>query len=103
MLFRSREYMARRDAFVEALRKHTGSALTYEVPRGGMALWAGLPGRRGAEEVIARALARGVVVQSTRGMCFDGRDRPALRLGFAGHAVPLLREAARRLGAALRP
>jgi HEAT repeat protein len=93
-----RAYQARRDAFVEALGEHVGERLRYEVPRGGMALWATIEGARGADGWIDRARDAGVYLQRTRGMCFDGRDRPALRLGFAGHEPEVLREAARRLG-----
>lgn len=97
-----RAYQARRDAFVEALGEYVGERLRYEVPRGGMALWAGVEGARGADALIDRAREAGVYLQRTRGMCFDGRDRPAVRLGFAGHEPEVLREAARRLGRCFR-
>jgi GntR family transcriptional regulator/MocR family aminotransferase len=93
-------YRARRDALVEALHKHFGGAVTFEVPRGGLALWARLDGLRGVDRVCEFALARGVLVQRTRTMCFDGRDRPYLRIGFAGNTPVVLREGVRKLSLA---
>jgi GntR family transcriptional regulator/MocR family aminotransferase len=90
-------YRERRDVFVDALRAKLGDRIAFDVPRGGMALWAKIPGARGADPLCERALAAGVLVQRTRGMCFDGRDRPWVRLGYAGHAPSALREAAKRL------
>ncbi len=97
-----RVYQSRRDSFVDALERHAGDALRYELPRGGMALWARITGERSSDAVIARALDHGVFLQPTRAMRFDGRDVPWLRLGFAGNDEPTLTEAARRLGRALR-
>jgi GntR family transcriptional regulator/MocR family aminotransferase len=95
-------YLERRDALAEALRKELGEELAFEVPRGGLALWARLVGRRGADGFCERARSQGVLVQRTRTMAFDGGDRPWVRLGFAGNDPTLLREAARRLRRAVR-
>jgi GntR family transcriptional regulator/MocR family aminotransferase len=95
-------YLERRDVFAQALAEHAGDALRFDVTRGGMALWARVEGEKGSEPLIARALDEGVFVQRTRSMCFDGRDRPFVRLGFAGSTPAVLREAARRLGRAAR-
>lgn len=95
-------YLERRDVFAQALAEHAGDALRFDVTRGGMALWARVEGAKVSEPLIARALAEGVFVQRTRSMCFDGRDRPFVRLGFAGNTPAILREAARRLGRAAR-
>lgn len=67
-----------------------------------MALWAKIEGtRRGCDALCALAQERGVLLQPTRAMCFDGRDRPWVRLGFAGQTPAQLREAARRIALAL--
>jgi GntR family transcriptional regulator/MocR family aminotransferase len=94
-------YAERRDAFVTALREHAGEGLRFEPPRGGMAVWARIAGARGADALVHEARGRGVLLQSTRGYCYDGRDRPWVRLGFAAHEPRVLRDAARALAAAL--
>jgi GntR family transcriptional regulator/MocR family aminotransferase len=96
-----RAYRARRDALVEALRAELGGLLAFEVPAGGMALWAraarGIDVRRWTE----RALAAGVAVQHGGHFAFEGLGPRAIRLGFARHDERELREAIRRLAAAL--
>jgi GntR family transcriptional regulator/MocR family aminotransferase len=88
-------YRERRDALVEALRRHLGGALDFEVPRGGIALWARLaPGLDG--EAWARACAgRGVVLRPGRFFTFDGGDPGALRLVYAPLTPAELRRAVR--------
>ncbi len=92
-------YERRRDALAAALRRRCGGALRFEVPAGGMALWAELDGD--VEALRSRALTRGVGFMSARSFTFDGAPAPAARLGFISLDEDELREAARRLGAAL--
>lgn len=77
-----REFQRRRDVLVAALRLRLGDVLDFEVPRGGLALWARAP-RVDVEAWAARALAAGV--RFFTGRHYDPRGRPlrALRLGFA--------------------
>ena len=96
-----REYAARRDVFIDALRRTLGSALTFTVPSGGIAIWA-----RAAEDLdidlwAARALSRGVVIETARNYAVDRRPRPYTRLGFASLNRRELVEAVRRLSDAL--
>ena len=93
-------YHARRDALIEALAAQPAlaSGLEIVVPSGGMALWA-----RAAIDVDAwaeRAVKELVAITTARRYSFDGRSRPFVRLGYAGHDERELREAARRLAAA---
>lgn len=76
-----RVYLARRDFFVQALRETFGDVLRFEVPRGGMALWAQVRGID-VDAWAARAAERGVYVQTARRFTFDRRPRAAMRLGF---------------------
>jgi GntR family transcriptional regulator/MocR family aminotransferase len=94
-------YLERRDALAAALEANVGDRLRFDVTRGGMALWAKITDARGCDALCDAAVREGVIVQRTRLMCFDGRDRPFVRLGFAGNSPSKLREAARRLGRAL--
>jgi GntR family transcriptional regulator/MocR family aminotransferase len=95
-----REYAARRDVFIDALRRTLGGALTFTVPGGGIAIWA-----RAAEDLdvdvwAARAYRRGVVIETARHYAVDRRPRPFTRLGFASLNRRELVEAVRRLGEA---
>jgi GntR family transcriptional regulator / MocR family aminotransferase len=98
-----RTYGARRDALAAALAAELAGALTFSLPRGGMALWCRTARGIDADRWGAAALERGVAVQVGRTFAFDGRARPFLRLGFGRHDERELREAVRRLAAALPP
>jgi DNA-binding transcriptional MocR family regulator len=92
----------RRDVMVAALHEHAPS-LTFRVPSGGYFLWLALPGGLDARQLLPIAEAHGV--SYLPGAVFTagtdlGRDR--LRLCFTRYAIDDLREAARRLGAAVR-
>jgi len=96
-----RTYQARRDALAAALRAELGGALSFDLPAGGMALWARTAPGVDADAWAVRALARGVGLHAGRRFAFDGRARGALRLGFAAHDERTLREAVRRMAASL--
>jgi GntR family transcriptional regulator / MocR family aminotransferase len=98
-----RTYGARRDALAAALAAELAGALTFSLPRGGMALWCRTARGIDADRWCAATLERGVAVQVGRTFAFDGRARPFLRLGFGRHDERELREAVRRLAAALPP
>lgn len=96
-----RIYRARRDVLVEGLRQHAGDALSFEVPRGGMALWARTA--VDADELERQALALRVGISTARAYTLAGRPvRPGVRLGFAALDEEELRRATRLLGRAVR-
>jgi GntR family transcriptional regulator/MocR family aminotransferase len=97
-----RIYEARRDTLAEALRGELGEALSFEVPAGGMALWAQVAEGIDVDAWSARALEKGVGFYPGRRFAFDGRRRPFTRLGFAALDEKELGEAVRRMAAALR-
>ena len=91
---------ARRDALAEALASSSAGAVAFELPAGGMALWARAADGIDVDAWPARALEQGVACAPAARFAFDGRPRPFLRLGFA--ALPEeLREAVKRMAAAL--
>jgi len=96
-----RVYLERRDTLAAALRRALGGALRFDVPAGGIALWTRAARGIDTDAWAERALARGVAVQTGRRFAFDGRARQTLRLGFAPLTPAELREAVRRLAAAL--
>ncbi|HTJ82502.1 MAG TPA: PLP-dependent aminotransferase family protein, partial [Polyangiaceae bacterium] len=95
-----RTYASRRDAFVELLSRRFDGVLEWETPAGGMAVWCHAPGLD-VDAWAARAEAAGVALQTAQRFAFDGRRRPFLRLGFAGHDERRLRLAVERLARAL--
>lgn len=97
-----RVYEARRNALAEALRAELGGAAELAVPAGGMSLWVSFPEGVDAE-VAARAAPRhGVGFYPGARFSFRGGEARAARLGFASLDEGELREATRRLCAALR-
>ena len=78
-----RIYQARRDFLACALRRELGSALAFEVPCGGLTLWATVVPGLDVEAWAARARGRGATVYTARQYAYDGRVRPHMRLGFA--------------------
>jgi GntR family transcriptional regulator/MocR family aminotransferase len=97
-----RIYQARRDLLVARLHKRLGGALEFAVPAGGMALWARTDDAIDVDAWAVRALARGVLFNPAARFAFDGKPRPALRLGFAALDESELDEGVRRMAAALR-
>lgn len=95
-----RIYASRRAALVDAIGRRLGGALTFDLPPGGMAVWA-----RAAEGVdvdawAERSLSLGAAFQTARRFTFDGRRRPFVRLGFAGLTEDEIAEAVKRMAAA---
>ena len=96
-----RVYLARREVLVEALGQRLGDALTFERPAGGMALWARAAAGIDVDAWSDRALERKVAFSTARRFTFDRRKRSFVRLGFAALDEKELREAVRRMAAAL--
>jgi GntR family transcriptional regulator/MocR family aminotransferase len=78
-----RSYEKRRQSFFSALNEHLSEELSFQQPKGGLALWAKVEGGISALEWSKRGLDAGVMVQPAAHLFFDGRDHPYLRLGFA--------------------
>jgi len=104
-----RVYHARRDAMVASLTRHLGSALCFDVPAGGMALWAEASPEIDTRGWLARAPGHGVAF--TLGTSYlppDLERRKArqyqqfLRLGFARYDERELETAVQRMARALR-
>ena len=90
-------YRGRRDFLVRKLEARLGDVLSWQVPSGGIALWAKMKKEIDLERWLSRALARGLSVHPGARYTFDGHEPGALRLVFArfneaeiGRAVDLL-------------
>jgi len=103
-----RLYHARRDAFAALLREHLGDALSFELPAGGMALWA--EAKRGVhvERWLERARARGVTFTTGKSYVAPrgagartGAHLRSVRFGFARYDERELASAVAKLASAL--
>jgi 2-aminoadipate transaminase len=96
-------YRARRDAMLEALGEHFGSATSWTRPQGGLFIWATLPDYIDTTDLLARALeSEGVAFVPGRAAYLDGRGASSMRLNFAGVPEEDIREGIRRIGKVVR-
>jgi GntR family transcriptional regulator/MocR family aminotransferase len=95
-------YRNRRDLLASALLKNLGDALSFELPTGGMAIWARVANGIDAERWAALAIEEGASFRTARFYAVDGAPRPFVRLGFSGLDEAELLEAVRRLERARR-
>jgi DNA-binding transcriptional MocR family regulator len=93
--------LARRSAFLTALRRHLPALAAQPVPRGGMHFWARLP--EGVDDIAlaAAAAAEGVIVFPGRPWFAAEPPAPHLRLSYAAAPPELMDEAVRRLARAV--
>ncbi len=96
-----RVYAGRREALATALRRHLGDAMAFDLPPGGMSLWLTVARGLSVEAWSRRARAAGVVFYPGSPFDFRRRTLPNLRLGFTAMDEAELREAVRRMKAAL--
>jgi GntR family transcriptional regulator/MocR family aminotransferase len=96
-----RIYTERRKRLARLLASRFASVLDFEVPSGGTAIWARVAGDVSVDAWATHAAELGLVLQTARHFAFDGKSRPFLRIGFAQHEERELREAIRRMEAAL--
>lgn len=96
-----REYAARRDVLVDALRTTLGDALTFTVPAGGIGLWVRAADGLDMERWAARARQHGVVIVTAKSFALNRKPRPFARLGFASLDRTELVNGVRRLADAL--
>lgn len=96
-------YRSRRDALAAALAQHLSDHLDWQLPHGGMFIWAtARDPRLNTDHLLRHALDHGVCI--TPGSVFDplGQDRRSIRINFTLNPPDRLAEGARRLAAAIR-
>ena len=96
-----RVYEHRRDVLVQSLRTSLSDTLVFDMPTGGMALWARVTSGIDVANWSERAINTGVQFSPARVFAFDKRPRPFLRLAYAVHTEQALREAVTRMTTAL--
>lgn len=96
-----RIYESRRDALASALGRELGGVLSFQLPAGGLTLWARVDDAVKLDAWRARALARGVALSAARELALDGKPRPYVRLSYARYDEAELGDAVRRMRRAL--
>jgi GntR family transcriptional regulator/MocR family aminotransferase len=96
-----RVYKARRDALAASLEHQLKGVLKFQVPAGGMTLWASVDDRIPLEAWRARAREKGVMFSTGREFDIEGKARPFVRLAFAPYDESELGRAVQRMRAAL--
>jgi GntR family transcriptional regulator / MocR family aminotransferase len=97
-----RLYARRRDALAAALARRLGSALTFRIPNGGMALWVRVAERIDIPRWEQSGRKLGVLFKGAGMLDFAGHELQFLRLGFTYHDEEELAEAALRMARALK-
>jgi 2-aminoadipate transaminase len=93
------EHRRRRDAMVQALRKHVPAGeLRFAIPEGGLYLWCRLSGTARADAVQQRALREAIVFVTGAPFYCDAGGAQELRICYAGQPPTQAARAARCLG-----
>ncbi len=87
----------RRDALLEALAEHMPEGSRWTHPEGGYQVWLELPGAVDTRDLLADAVASGVLFAPGSQFYGDGRPSSALRLAFAMASEEALRRGVERL------
>ncbi len=94
-------YRQRRDALCAAMREHLADWLDWEVPVGGMFVWAvGRDPSLDTDRLLPHAMAAGVCVSPSSVFDATGTNRRALRINFTLNDADRLTEGVRRLARA---
>jgi DNA-binding transcriptional MocR family regulator len=97
------EHRARRDAMVDALRRHLpDGALRFAVPLGGLYIWGRLAGPIAARTVQSSAAARGVAVVAGEPFYPDAGGTEELRICFTSQPADRAARGAQVLGQAIQ-
>lgn len=96
-------YRTRRDALAAAMARHLGDLFDWEIPAGGMFVWAtARDAALDTDRLLREALAHGVCITPSSVFDPEGRNRRSIRVNFTLNAPDRLEEGVRRLAAATR-
>jgi 2-aminoadipate transaminase len=91
-------YRSRRDAMLEALRRHFPPQAEWTHPEGGLFIWATLPDYIDTGDLLAKALRENVAFVPGQAAYVDGRGASSMRLNFSGSTEEEIQEGVRRIG-----
>ena len=96
-------FRARRDAMLDAIKKHLAIGINFEIPKGGLFIWLQLPKSVSANELLPIACKEGVAFSPGNSFFIDGiSGEDWIRLNFASQSVEDIEEGIKRLGTALK-
>jgi 2-aminoadipate transaminase len=95
-------YQHKRDVMVAALTREFAAEITWPDPRGGFFLWAALPPVIDADQMVPRAVERGVIYVSGDAFFVNGSGRQFIRLSFSAPSPERIDEGVTRLGQTIR-
>lgn len=96
-------YRARRDALCAAMAEHLSADFDWEIPSGGMFVWAtARDPKLNTDLLLKRGMEAGVCVTPSSVFDASGEDRRAIRINFTLNPPDRLREGVRRLATAVR-
>lgn len=93
-------YRSRRDAMTGAMAEYFPHGATWNRPEGGLFVWATMPEAINTEDLLARALSKGVAFVPGTSAYLDGRGINSMRLNFSGVTEEQIIEGIRRIGEA---
>jgi 2-aminoadipate transaminase len=91
-------YRSRRDAMLEALRRHFPPQAEWTHPAGGLFVWATLPDYIDTTDLLAKALRENVAFVPGQAAYVDGRGASSMRLNFSASTEQEIDEGIRRIG-----
>lgn len=94
-------YRERRDALVDALKRHLGASIEFSVPDGGMFLWARFAPHVDAAHVLQVAVTQGVIFVPGAAFHASDPERNTFRLSYSMIRPDTADESAARLARAL--
>lgn len=95
-------YRNRRDAMIGAMSEYFPHGSTWNKPEGGLFVWATLPEVIDTEDLLAKAISKGVAFVPGTGAYVDGRGASSMRLNFSGVKEDEIIEGIRRIGTVAR-
>lgn len=95
-------YKERLQIMLESMEKHFPDGIKWTKPKGGMFLWVTLPEEFDTEELLQKAVERGVAYVPGSPFHPDGSGKNTMRVNFSNASPDMIREGIARLGALLR-
>ncbi len=95
-------YRIRRDVMAGAMAEYFPHGATWSKPEGGLFIWATMPEVLDTEDLLAKALTRGVAFVPGTSAYVDGRGENSMRLNFSGVEEDEIIEGIRRIGTVAR-
>jgi 2-aminoadipate transaminase len=96
-------YRRRRDALCAAMAEHLADSFQWEVPSGGMFVWAtARDPKLDTDLLLKRAMESGVCISPSSVFDASGANRRAIRVNFTRNEPDKLQEGVKRLAAAVK-